>query len=110
MWTIGTVILLLMGVYWFNTQRRDEVLVRDPGHRLYSAPMQIAAEATKEWEYAVLAENVYVGQWGDDVNAPAQSGPTTPNAFRAVCDETAPSAHAVGWMAPMERLSQRSPG
>jgi hypothetical protein len=86
-WIIVAAIPLLIGAYWFNTQPRDQVLIRDPGKRMYNAPVPVAAEASEEQAYAVLAANVYVGQWGDPVNATSQSGPTVQEANRAACED-----------------------
>src|SRR3954468_19423392 len=84
-WIIGAGILLLIAVYRFNTQPRSQVLIRDPGNRMYNDPLPVAAEAVTEREYAVLAANVYVGQWGEAVNATSQSRPAMQDASRAAC-------------------------
>ena len=63
MWIAAAVLVLLFGAYWFNTQRRDQVYIRDPGYRSYYPAIPIAMPASQEWEYAVLADNVYAGQW-----------------------------------------------
>ena len=45
------------------SQARDQVLIREPGHRTYSPPVAVSESAKTLWEYAVLSENAYVGDW-----------------------------------------------
>jgi hypothetical protein len=82
---VGVAILLLIVAYRFNRQPRDQVLVRDPGNRMYKDPAPVAVEAVKEREYAILAANVYVGKWGDTIAATSQSGPAMQESNRAAC-------------------------
>ncbi len=87
-WSVVALFVLLIGISSFNRQPRDEVLVREPGYRLYSQTGPIVGQAGKEWEYAVLAENVYVGRWRDGVDASTEVVPVTLGRHRAACDDT----------------------
>ena len=51
-------ILLLSGCVAFY-QKKDEVTVREPGHRSLGAPLPVAGEAKKHWQYGSLAEASY---------------------------------------------------
>ncbi|MFT4438842.1 lipase family protein [Caballeronia sp. 15715] len=47
--------------FWRNmSQRRDQVLVRNPGERIYGAPLPVAQEAFKHWECALLSQLAYI--------------------------------------------------
>lgn len=70
------------------TQRPDQVLVRAPGNRFYNPPVLVGSEASKEWEYAVLSENAYVGHWRDKDMTPAEQPPSTLDAYRATCADS----------------------
>jgi hypothetical protein len=55
------VFLVLMGCGSMS-QESDVALVREPGHRTYNDPPEnLAASAHMLWEYAVLSDNVYLG-------------------------------------------------
>jgi len=40
-------------------QTPEEVLIREPGERIYGAPVHASAEAQKHWEYALLSQIAY---------------------------------------------------
>jgi hypothetical protein len=40
-------------------QTPEEVLIREPGERIYGAPVHVSAEAQKHWEYALLSQIAY---------------------------------------------------
>src|SRR5260221_3748208 len=79
-WSVGALFVLLIGIISFNNQPRDQVLIREPGYRLYN-PGPILGESGKEWEYAILAENVYV-------DTSTEVAPVTLSRHRAACDDT----------------------
>lgn len=61
-WMIAAVPLLAGGCASFD-QATDTVLIREPGHRRYNPPAAVAQSAKALWEYAVLSENAYSGEW-----------------------------------------------
>lgn len=61
-WTIVLVPVLVGGcASMFQTS--DTVLIREPGYRTYAPPAPVSESARTLWEYAVLSENVYIGEW-----------------------------------------------
>ncbi|SAK79518.1 hypothetical protein AWB79_05047 [Caballeronia hypogeia] len=40
-------------------QKKGEVLVREPGARMFGAPVDVHIEADRQWEYAALSQVVY---------------------------------------------------
>jgi hypothetical protein len=46
------------------SQNPKTVLIREPGNRTYSPPVNLSSSAKELWEYAVLSENVYIDGWG----------------------------------------------
>lgn len=81
-------------------QASDEVLIREPGRRTYGPPLDVTESAKALWEYAVLAENAYFGEWKkkrrltvEQAARVFQPPEATPEAFAARCvpgQETGP--------------------
>lgn len=61
-WMIVAAPMLAGGCASYD-QPSNVVLIRAPGHREYSPPAPVAESAKALWEYAVLSENAYWGEW-----------------------------------------------
>jgi pimeloyl-ACP methyl ester carboxylesterase len=57
--TVGICALACLNACSSLSQTSDEVLVREPGHRLYGDPKSVAVEAVKHWEFAILSDAAY---------------------------------------------------
>jgi hypothetical protein len=73
-------------------QASDQALVREPGNRTYSPPADVSESARTLWEYAVLSENVYIGEWKKQRAAPPKQAArilklpeATPHAYSDSC-------------------------
>lgn len=73
-WLLWVSPLFFAGCTMFG-QKGNMVLIRDPGNRMYNPPVNVAETATSSWEYAVLSENVYLGEWKAPTN-PSSEQPT----------------------------------
>lgn len=83
-WSVG-IVLLVVGGLMFMTQRSADVLVREPGNRMYDEPAPVASKATEEWPFAVMSENVYVDTWVTRASRRRAQAPAT---FQAACRDT----------------------
>lgn len=54
-----TIPISLLSAWASFRQKPNEVTVREPGHRSLGAPLPVAAEARKHWQYGSLAEASY---------------------------------------------------
>lgn len=87
-----TVVPLLVGGCAFFYQDSDKALLREPGNRRYSPPAGVSESAKSLWEYAVLSENVYIGEWKRQRAAPPEQEArvlelpeATPQAYSDLC-------------------------
>jgi hypothetical protein len=85
-WSVGVLVVLIGGVM-FMTQRQEDVLVRDPGNRMYNVPVPVAQRAEEEREYAVLSENVYIDTWTTRVIGSRGPGAAGAEAYRSACGD-----------------------
>jgi hypothetical protein len=97
-WVVGLLVVVIGGVT-FMTQRKEDVLVRNAGNRMYNDPVPVAKTAAEEREYAVLSENVYVDTWEARVIGSGEPGGAGPDAYLTACRD-AGHAHPLpltGW-------------
>jgi hypothetical protein len=92
-WTIVLVPMLAGGCASMS-QSSDTALIREPGYRRYAPPAPVSESAKTLWEYAVLSENVYIGEWKKQrADAPRQEArplrlpKATPQAYADNCVE-----------------------
>ncbi len=84
-WLVVLLIAIIAGLM-FMTQRAEDVLVRDPGNRMYNPPMPVAVKAAEEAVFAAMSENAYVDTWEAPI-AESRTQTTRPNA-QTVCSDT----------------------
>src|SRR5438270_641722 len=53
-------------------QASDKAFIREPGDRMYRPPADVSESAKALWEYAVLSENAYHGEWKKQRPAPPE--------------------------------------
>ena len=73
-------------------QASDKAFIREPGDRMYRPPADVSESAKGLWEYAVLSENAYHGEWKRQRPAPPeqeaqvlQLPEATPEAYASRC-------------------------
>lgn len=86
---LAGMLALLLGGCALPGQSKDEVLIREPGHRRYAPPAPASAVADRIWSYAVLSANVYRGAWRDGpAVAPAPAASEAEAAAAEAADPT----------------------
>ena len=90
-WMMAMVPFLLGGCASFQ-QDSNKALIREPGYRRYThPPVDVSEPAKVVWEYAVLSENVYIGEWKKQHQVPPQAAQVlelpeaTPQAYADLC-------------------------
>lgn len=90
-WMLVVVSSLATGCATFQ-QASDRAFIREPGDRAYRPPADVAESANGLWEYAILSENIYHGEWKKQRPAPPEQEAqvlelpeATPEAYASRC-------------------------